>query len=406
MRAPTPPPATRKRRWDRKLIAGIGLGAGAFVLIVVLAVWLRPKPPTVNGWVTFDEDGKPFVEFRCSDCNADSELSLRGKTTRLPGRLPFEGGLTLGEHPVTIDLKSPGRTRQPVRVPVRVPFLVSGDLSGLGKPKPSLSMVLETTPEAGVIVNGKSLGGNPGAPRRYEIDVSAELTGQESSVKTLERKVPYAISIAGLPPIRGELALSTSIVPLSIEAPGESITVESASFMLAGATQPNGAISVDGRAITVDPSGRFAQLMNVSSVGNTTVIVRASAPGRAPRLAPVRVRRVSSLTEEARSFAGKASRTYASVSENTEKKLGWSVALAGKITEVRPQGFASSLLLAVDPPCTTPPCLVRLICGEKTRFTVGDHISAYGYLARPSRDPQGNTLPEVRVEFLRGDERE
>lgn len=377
MRAPAPP-ATRKRRWDRKLIGGIALGAGAFVLILILAIWLRPKPPAIEGWVTFDAQGKPFVEFRCSDCNADSELMLRGRTTRIPGRLPFEGGLSLGEHPLTIDLKSPGRTRQPVSVTVQLPYLVSGDLSGLGKPKPSLSMVLETKADAGVIVNGKALAGNPGAPRRYEIDVSAELTGQDSSVKSLERKIPYAISVPGLPPIRGELLLSTSIVPLSIEAPGESITIEGASFMLAGATQPNGAISVDGRAITVDPSGRFAQLMNVSSVGNTTVIVRASAPGRAPRLAPVRVRRVEKLADEARSFAAKASRTYASLSENTEKKLGWAVALSGKITEARPQGFASSLLLAVDPPCATAPCLVRLVCGEKTRFSTGDHISAYG----------------------------
>lgn len=404
MRAPTPPVVAQKSRWDRKLVLGILLGAGAFVLIVVLAIFLRPRPPAIESWITFDTTGKPVVEFRCADCDADSEVTYAGKTTRVPGKLPFESGISLGQQPLTVELKSPGKTRQSVSVSLQVPFVVSGDLTGLAKPKPSVSVVIDAKPEAGVIVNGKTLSGNPGAPRRYEIDVSAELTGQEASVKTLERKVPYAVSVPGLPPTRGELPITTAVVPLTIEAPGESITVETASFMLAGATQPNGAISVDGRAITVDPSGRFAQLMNVSSVGNTTVIVRASAPGRAPRLAPVRVRRVNSLKEEAISFAWKASRTYASVSENTEKKLGWSVALSGKITETHARGFASSLLLAVDPPCPSEPCLVRLLVGEKSRFAQGAHIFAYGYLGRPSRDPEGRTLPEVRVEFLRGDE--
>jgi hypothetical protein len=394
----------KKPRWDRKLVLGIALGAGAFVLIVVLAVWLRPKPPAIESWITFDSAGSPAIEFRCADCDADSEITLRGKTSRIPGKLPFEGGISLGEHPITIELKSPGKTRRSLTVPLHVPFVVSGDLSGLGKSKPAVSVVVDTLPEAGVIVNGKTLAGNPQAPRRYEIDVSAELTGQEASVKTLKRKVPYAVTVPGVPPVRGELSIETPVVPLTIEAPGESITVETASFMLAGATQPNGAISVDGRAITVDPSGRFAQLMNVSSVGNTTVIVRASAPGRAPRLAPVRVRRVSSLKDEAQSFASKATRTYASVSENTEKKQGWSVALSGKITEIHSRGFASSLLLAVDPPCPSEPCLIRLLVGEKTRFAQGAHISAYGYLSRGSRDAEGRTLPEVRVEFLRGDE--
>jgi hypothetical protein len=396
--------APSKRPADRKLVMGVALGAIVLLLIATLAIVLRPQPPDVRGFVTYDMRGRPLVELSCGDCEKETEVTLQGKTTRLPGRLPLDSALSLGEHPLPIELKAPGMVKKRLDLPLRVAFTISADLSGLTKPTPTLSVVVDAAADAGVIVDGKVLAGNAGSPRRYEVDVSSALTGEESAIKTLVRRVPYTISLPGVAPTRGEIELEASIVPLAIEAPGESITIEAPSFMLAGATQPNGSISVEGRAITVDPSGRFAQLMNVSSVGNTTVMVRASAPGRAPRLAPIRVRRVPSLAEEAKLFQAKATRSYAALIEDADKKLGWSVALSGKIDEVRPEGFATALMLAVDKPCASEPCLVRLTLGEKTSFAAGNHISAYGYLTQPWKDAQGRTLPQVRVEFLRGDE--
>jgi hypothetical protein len=65
-------------------------------------------------------------------------------------------------------------------------------------------------------------------------------------------------------------------------------------------------VSVGGRPITVDESGGFVQLMSVSAEGETTIFVRADAVGHAPRLVPLRVRRVHSLRGRRRGWTARS----------------------------------------------------------------------------------------------------
>ncbi len=407
-RAPEPraPVQKSKKSVPNRLAIAIAITAvvTAIGLALVIATWR--SGPALHGRALFDERGAPLVDIECGECSPQTMVTLNGRSALVQNghaELPLDSAVSsLGEHPVSVGLEIPGHRRTLVDVPVSVAWTISADLSGLSHPTPVIGIVVDALPAVGVIVDGHSLVAQSG-PRRYEINVSTELTGEVSRLTTLTRRVPYVISVPGAAPIRSTLEVTTDIVPLSIEAPGESITIEGSSFMLAGSTQPNGSISVEGRAITVDPSGRFAQLMNVSSVGNTTIIVRASAPGRAPRLAPIRVRRVQSLAEEALRFRARATTTYSALSENTEQKLGWSVALSGKVVEATADGFRAHLVLQVDEKPCSEPCLVSLVLGDKSKFGVGDRISAYGYVAEPGRSAEGRTLPEVRVEFLRGE---
>jgi hypothetical protein len=286
-----------------------------------------------------------------------------------------------------------------------VDYVVSVDRGGLSQPQPRLALAFDAAPEVALVVDGRVVPPSESGVRRFEIDVRHELTGPESAAVTLSRTLSYLVKRPGGESVRGELMLTAEVVPLLIEAPGESITTESASFMLAGSTEPDGTVSVEGRAITVDPAGRFAQLMSVSAVGDTTVEVRATAPGRAPRFVRLRVKRVASLEAEASAFERRAQGSYAAIADSSDDKRGWAVALPGRVTEVRSTGHRSSVLFDVTRGCVAAPCLVRLELGQRTDVRAGQSALACGYLEGKSRDETtGSEIPRVRVEFLRGSE--
>jgi hypothetical protein len=296
--------------------------------------------------------------------------------------------------------ESGSRTEQ---VEYDVDFVASADQRGLGQPEPKLALVFDAKPDVSVIVDGRVVAPSSSGIRRYELPVRSELTGPAKAPVTLVKRIPYLVKRANGESIRGELEFRVEVVSLSVDAPGESIVIEGASFVLAGVTERDGTITVEGRPITVDPGGRFAQLMSVSSIGVTTISVRASAPGRAPRLYPIRVKRVASLAAEATEFERHAQGSYAAIAENVDDKRGWAVVLEGKLGEVKSDGYVSSLLLEVTRGCAAAPCLARLRLGERTQLAPGAKVTVYGYLAGKSVDPAtGRGLPEVRVEFLRG----
>src|SRR6185436_5881158 len=116
------------------------------------------------------------------------------------------------------------------------------------------------------------------------------------------------------------------IAPLVIDAPGESIVIDSPTFVLAGRTFKGGSVTVEGRAITVDNSGKFAQMMNISSPGETSISVRASATGHAPRLVAIKIRRVDNLAVELPETRIGAGTSYDDVASDPEAKRGTRVA--------------------------------------------------------------------------------
>ena len=164
-----------------------------------------------------------------------------------------------------------------------------------------------------MIIDGHAVALDPSGKGELAIDVSRDLEGPADAILPFERKLPYTITQPGS---RRGLATSrcgSGSSRLRVEAPGESIIVEGETFMLSGHTLKDGRITVSGRPITVDAEGRFAQLMNVSSIGETTVVVRAEAKDHAPRLVRVRVKRVTSLRDEAASFRQSATTDYSSI---------------------------------------------------------------------------------------------
>jgi hypothetical protein len=309
--------------------------------------------------------------------------------------------LKIGDNQLTVSLTRPGGSSEDVSLVLPVQYRVRGDVSALAQDPPKLRVVVEAVPGTTIVIDGKpaSLGGDGRA--QVDIDVSKDLTGSASKVQRLERRYPYTITPPGSDPQPGEVTLQLGIVPLQVDAPGERIVVETPTFMLAGRTQKGGTVSVAGRPITTDADGNFAQLMNVSAVGKTTISVRASAPDQAPRLFLIEVQRVASLQEEARSLAGRATRAYSAVIAEPDAKRGWSVALQGEVVEARVQDHTTAVVLDVTRGCAKRPCLSRVLHGAALTLKAGQVVTAYGTVLGSVDGPRpGTRIPEIRADFV------
>ncbi len=402
------PPAPKPRRISART-AALGALALACLLAAGAALTLISfRAPSLRAETRFDATGAPMLHVTCPDCVDGTILALGEQTltlTRGPGAFRMEPPLVLGVRPTQIEIRAPGKRPKLETVNVVVDFIVSADRRGLTHPDPKLAVVFDAKSDVSIIVDGRVLDPGASGVRRYDLPLRNDVIGPAKSAVTLSKQIPYLVKRAGGDSLRGEIQLTVDVVPLWVEVPGESIVIETSSFMLAGSTERNGMVTVEGRPITVDPSGRFAQLMSVSAIGDTSIKVRASAPGRAPRSQPIRVRRVASLATEAAAFERSAQRSFDAIADDVDRKLGWAVVLEGKVAGLESDGYLTLLTLDVTQGCAKPPCLAQLRLGERRGLSPGQSLIAYGFLVGKRHDAaSGRDLPQVRVEFLRGRE--
>jgi hypothetical protein len=191
------------------------------------------------------------------------------------------------------------------------------------------------------------------------------------------------------------------ITPLVLQAPGDSVVMDTPTFVLAGRTAKNGLVSVEGRPITVDTAGQFAQVMGVSAIGETTVVLRAVAPDQAPRLIPIRVRRVASLASETERIRPQATSSYAAIAQPTQTQRGLQVLFDGSVIEARAENFTTFFLMETKSGCASPPCLLRVTWGNKGTFTEGDPVSVFGTLSGSVDGPRSGTrIPSITASFV------
>jgi hypothetical protein len=191
------------------------------------------------------------------------------------------------------------------------------------------------------------------------------------------------------------------VTPLVVQAPGSSIVIEGATFVLAGHTAKDASVSVEGRPITVDGTGAFAQMMSVSSLGETNVIVRSDAKDQAPRLVPVKVRRVQSLAAEAALVRARATTSFSAIDKAPAEQRGLAVALDGSVVEARAEAFTTVLLMDVKSGCANAPCLARVSVGEKLALAPGSAVSVFGTVTGAVDGPHAGTrIPALAADFV------
>lgn len=390
-----------------------GLPKGAIILIIVSALlavsagvvaflWESPRP--IRAEVVLDDRGAEALALTCEDCpNATtvSSGSSRAVFTAKKAQLPLTKPLEIGKNDILVALHRPGMGRdEEVTLAVAVDYRARGVLSSLSEDPPKVKVAIQALPGAAAVVDGRPVVLDATGKGEHSVDVSKELEGPADTILPFERKLPYAITPSGGATRQGEVTLRFGIAPLRIDAPGDGIIVESETFMLSGRTLKDGRITVSGRPITVDAEGRFAQLMNVSSIGQTTIVVRAEAKDHAPRLVRVRVKRVASLREEGAAYRQTAIDDYAAIAAADSKK-GATVALNGEVVETRLDGEMTVLLLEVKKGCTATPCLAKVVYGGRFDARKGAVVGAFGHVLGSVDGPRtGIQIPEIAAEFL------
>jgi len=379
---------------------------GAAALFAAAAVvWLFYRGHgSIEAHASSLDDGKEQLELTCSACDDGTVVRLDAASatfTTHHASLPLSRPLKVGENPMTLALVAPRGKQSFVDISVPIAYRVRGDTSGLDAPTPELRVLVSAVAGSSVTVDGKPVTLNAEGEGRYILDVSAEVTGLDPAVKTLERKLPYSVTPPNGSPESGAVSLQAGITPLVIDAPGTAVLLESSNFVLAGRTAKAGVLTVGDRPITVDPSGRFAQMMNVSAPGETTIVIRATSKDTAPRLFPLRVKRVDSLLREAERVRQRATSNYAAIADQAETKRGWAVALDGVSVDARTENYTTVVVMDVQSGCARPPCLARVTYGAPFSLSAGEKFSAFGAVVGLVDGPRsGSRIPEIRADFL------
>ncbi len=394
-------PQRRARRPRGAVVLISGAAALALTAGVVAFLWEAPRPMSAD--VVLDDRGNEALALRCDDCVDGTVASIgpnkttfRDKKAQLSLAKPLEIGLN--KQLVSVHRPGIGRDEE-VSLTVAIDYRVRGVLTSLSEDPPKLKVAVQTMPGAAAVVDGHPVTLDATGKGEYSLDVSKDLEGPADTIVPFEKKLPYVVTPGGGQPKKGEVTLRFGIVPLRVEAPGDSIVVDGETFMLSGRTLKDGRVTVAGRPITVDAEGRFAQLMNVSAVGETTVVVRAESKDHAPRFVRARVKRVANLRDEAATFRQSAVTDYATIAADPKK--GADVVLDGEVMEARLDGEETVLLLDVKKGCATAPCLARVIYGGRFETKKGAPVSAYGQVKGSVDGPRtGAKIPEVAAEFL------
>jgi hypothetical protein len=380
------------------------LGAAVLASAGVMTILLYRARGSVETRLTADERGRDRLELTCPGCAEGAKVTQGSATgTFKAGKatLTLERPLPVGDHRLQLSIeRAPGRADQ-VEVTVPVDFRVRPDTTKLAETPPRVEARVTARAGSAVVVDGRPLALGADGSASLPIDVSKDLTGAEAGTKTLERRIAYAVTPPGGTPHTGEMLVRIGIAPLVVQAPGPSIVIDGPGFVLAGRTAKNAVVTVEGRPITVDPTGAFAQMMSVSSNGETTVIVRASAPELAPRLFTLKVKRVASLSAEAALARGRATTSYAALAADPDGQRGLNVALDGSVVEARSESFTTALVMDVKSGCKAPPCLARVTWGAKAVLASGDPVSVFGVVQGSVDGPRSGTrIPAVVADFV------
>lgn len=402
--APGSPKKKQQRPRIPLLAAAALIGAACLFAAAGVAWFLARGHGSLEARIELSPSGAERLGLTCARCDDGSSAELDGKTAAFAAHhasLELVRPIKVGENALSISLTTKGGSPSSVSLSVPLDFRVRGDLGGLDADKPELRVLVNALPGSLVQVDGQSVPLSADGQASYGVDVSRDLTGPEPTVQRLVRKLSYAVTPPGGTMQSGEVSLQVGVVPLVIDAPGPSIVLETPTFVLAGGTLKGGSLKVGERPITVDPAGRFAQMMNVSSLGETTIVVRASAKDYAPRLMPVRVRRVESLAKEAERLRKQMTSSYNALTSQMDVNHALDVALEGFVSDVRSESYTTVVLLDIKDGCAKGPCLVKVSCGTALSLSKRDKVQTIGKLVGSVDGPRtGSRIPHVSADFL------
>ncbi len=378
------------------------VGSAMLLAMAAIAFIMLRGRGTVTARASLDPRGVEQLELSCSECPDGTKTWIdaapvafqAGKAT-----LRLQTPLRVGENPLVLVLERPGRSREEIALSIPIEYRVRGSTEELSQDPPKVSVLVSALAGAKLEIDGKPVTPDATGQLRLDYDVSADVTGPEASVKSLERVVPYKATTSD-GTHSGSVEIRIGITPLVVDAPGASIVVGSSNIVLAGRTAPGSTLKVGEQSVTLDPEGRFVSRQNLN-VGDNTFVIRSTLKDHAPRLVQVAVRRSDNLEREASLARATAQSSYADVLRAGESAAGSSVALEGQVFDVRQDGYTSVLLVDVKGGCNKAPCLAKVLYGVETPLPKGRKVKAFGKVVKFVDGPRtGQRIPEVRADLV------
>ncbi len=399
-------PSSPRRASPARISLGATLaivGAAMLLVMAVVAFFMLRGHGSVTARAVLDAQGKEVLELSCSECPDGTRVWIdtapvtfrAGKAT-----LTLQAQLKVGENPIVLVLERPGRSREEIALALPIEYRVRGSTEGLAQETPQVSVLANVLAGTQLEIDGKPVTPDASGASRLDYDVSGDVTGPESTVKTLERVVPYKATAAGGSPQAGQVEVRIGITPLIVDAPGASITVGDKELVIAGRTAPGAVLKIGGRPVTLDAEGRFVGKVALA-VGDNTFIVRSTLQDHAPRLVKVAARRSDNLDRDAALARSMAQVSFQEVLSSPDASAGRTVWLEGSLFDARHDGYSSVLLLDVKEGCKKSPCLAKLIYGVETSYDKGRALKAFGRVIRFVDGPRtGERIPELRADLV------
>lgn len=408
---PEPPQVPSKRGLSALAVVGIVFAVVA-VVGAVGAYFVVRSPGPLQVVHKLDEGGRETLQVFCPSCPDGTAVALGPQSEKIVGgttvlRLPAPLSVGDNELRLTIDRPSSGRDEE-VRVHVPVAYRVSLDPTTLAARPAAFTVRVEAAPGSRATVDGKDVPLDASGRGQLPIELGAVAEGPRDASVPFERTLPFSIVTADGKTETGKVTARTLVVPLHVDAPGSLLLTDKSTAAVAGQTQKNATITIDGQSTPVDAEGRFGVRVALSAMGEKILDIVASAPSSAPRTARARIVRVASLEAARKELDAASPLGFDDVASDPNAKIGANVVVEGTVVDARVSGGYSILLVddrhackarKAAPKSADPVCLVRVLHGDEDRVARGASVRAYGTVAG-SVSANGSVVPDIAASLV------
>lgn len=402
----------RKRRSG--LLVGllvVGVLIAAAVAVSLAFVVAGGSGPALAVSVAHSETEGEVLRVEVPGAAAGTRVRFLGAREGSPTEAALDSGraefpiapetLHVGDNPLSVDVVDGAGNATTHAVTLTLAYRVRADLGGLSATPPAIVVVVEAAPGSGAEVDGEALTLDAAGrgERRYPLE---GMTPTAEGV--VEHVAHYTITPAGGAPALGTLTTRVPLTTIHVDRPGASVVTDAPTLEIAGAVLASGTLTIAGVPVTILPEGRFLHTLALPTVGEQDVVLVASAPGRAPAVRTIHVRRVADLAREAASFHYDATITYARLEPAPQTFIGQPVMFEGRVYNVDVHDGSGVLqMLARDCPAGSR-CPLWVNYSAAVEVAVDGWVRVLGTVAgaQQFRSTSGElrTVPSIDATFV------
>ncbi|MFT3921417.1 MAG: hypothetical protein QM778_02660 [Myxococcales bacterium] len=394
---------------ETPVIAPRGGGRGALYAVLGLlvaailagvALYLRSRGPKLSAHVAHVAAGDELVVEVPGSAPGAKVRFAGAERPLVAGRANFPlsaDALKLGENALAIDLVEPDGSVDSSEIKLAVDYRVRTDLAALRADPPAVEIVVDALPGSRLTIDGQPvpLDARGHAVKSYPVPAQA---GARFDIQPR-----YRLELPSGSPVEGTAGVSLPVTSMQIDKPGAEVTTDQALIELAGAVEADAEVLVEGRPIEVR-DGRFLHRAELPQPGDYVLHVVARAPGKAPRVQELRLRRVTDLTLAAASFKADPSITYAKLMQNPLTYRGQNVAFDGRVYNVEVNAGRSLIqILVLNCPSSTR-CPLWVDYPQATEATVDSWVRVLGTVTgeQQFKSKQGvvQSVPSVQAQYV------